>query len=405
MSAIKTNLELEFQLKISAFQKFSFILLIGTNNGAMPSMNIDTTFWFFDRISEDNLCLLYNGNFSDEITNKLIELSEYNISNNISLTKMKKKASFLMAECFQNIVRHGDVVNNKTIDFVDEGFFLTKNWQGIYYITSGNLIKNSKIPELKRQLEKVNSLNKDELKQLYRDVLENQEISEKGGAGLGLIEMARKSGQKLDYSFTNFNDRYSFFYNQIVLKSSEENFEGKEVPFELNEAIAYHEKMTKSKILVIHKGDFSQDAIFPVLKIIEENLQKEKKDVISKKKVYHILVELLQNISHHCYVQNNKKEGIFLIGEADGYFVINTGNLIQNEYADDLKDRLDLLNNLNGKELKELYLEKLRERNLSETGGAGIGLIDIARRIISPINYSIIKIDNKKSFLTINVIA
>lgn len=368
-------------------------------------MNIDTTFWFFDRISEDNLCLLYNGNFSDEITNKLIELSEYNISNNMSLSKMKKKASFLMAECFQNIVRHGEVIDDKKIDFVDEGYFLTKNWQGIYYITSGNLIENKKIPELKRQLEKVNSLNKDELKQLYRDVLENQEISEKGGAGLGLIEMARKSGQKLDYFFTNFNDEYSFFYNQIVLKASEEHSTENETSFELDEAIAYHQKMTKSNILVIHKGDFSQDAIFPVLRIIEENLQKEKKDVSSKKKVFHILVELLQNIGRHCFIQDNKKEGIFLIGEADGYFVINTGNLMLNENIDDLKKHLDHLNNLNGKELKELYLEKLRERNLSETGGAGIGLIDIARRIISPINYSIIPIDDKKSFLTINVIA
>jgi hypothetical protein len=371
----------------------------------MPSMNIDTTFWFFDRISEDNLCLLYNGNFSDEITTELIELSEYNISNNLSLTKMKKKASFLMAECFQNIVRHGEVVDGNSIDYVNEGFFLTKNWQGIYYITSGNLIETTKIPELRRQLEKVNSLNKDELKQLYRDVLENQEISEKGGAGLGLIEMARKSGQKLDYFFSDFDDKFSFFYNQIVLKSADESFENIEAAFELKEAIEYHKRMSKSNILVIHKGDFSQDAIFPVLMIIEENLQKENKDAVSKKKVYHILVELLQNISRHCYVENNKKEGIFLIGKADGYFVINTGNLIQNEYVDDLKDHLELLNNLNGKELKELYLDKLRERNLSEKNGAGIGLIDIARRIISPVNYSIVKIDSKKSFLTINVIA
>ncbi|MBI9055401.1 MAG: hypothetical protein JEY96_16380 [Bacteroidales bacterium] len=369
-------------------------------------MNIDTTFWFFDRISEDNLCLLYNGSFSDEITNKLIELSEYNILNNASLTKMKKKASFLMAECFQNIVRHGEIIDGEEIDYVDEGFFLTKNWQGIYYITSGNLVEKHKIPELKRQLEKVNSLSKEELKQLYRDVLANQEISEKGGAGLGLIEMARKSGQKLDYFFQDFDDKFSFFYNQIVLKSMEEVFQNnEESPFELKEAIEYHQKMTDSNILIIHKGDFSQDAIFPVLNIIEENLQKEKKDEVSKKKVFHILVELLQNISKHCYVENGKKEGIFMIGESDGCFIINTGNLIQNEYVDDLKDLLDQINNLNGKELKDLYLDKLRERNIPKKEGAGIGLIDIARRIISPVNYSIIRIDSKKSFLTINVIA
>ncbi len=370
-------------------------------------MNINSTFWFFDRIKEDNLCLLYNGDFSDEITNKLIELSEYNINTIDSLSKMKKKASFLMAECFQNIVRHGESLDGEMHATANEGFFLTKNWQDIYYITSGNLIETPKIANLQRQLEKVNSLDKDELKALYREVLENEEISDKGGAGLGLIEMARKSGQKLEYVFKDFNSKYSLFYNQILLKSTlEEKPSCKNcVSFEIDEAIHYHQRMIEEGILVIHKGDFSQDAIFPVLKIIEENLQREKKDAVSKKKIFHILVELLQNISRHCVKVGDKKEGIFMIGKTDHYFVINTGNLIANQKVDELKERIDLINSLNGKELKDFYLSRLRDRNMPNNGGAGIGLIDIARRLISPLNYSIQKIDDKKSFLSFNVIA
>ena len=369
-------------------------------------MNINSTFWFFDRIKEDNLCLLYNGDFNDDITNKLIELSEYNINNIDTLHKMKKKASFLMAECFQNIVRHGESLDGKVHASTNEGFFLTKNWQDTYYITSGNLIENQKIQNLQRQLEKVNSLDKDELKVLYREVLENEEISDKGGAGLGLIEMARKSGQKLDYVFTDYDKNFALFYNQIVLKSNIQDITSVDkFGFKIDEAIHYHQKMVSEDILVIHKGDFSQDAIFPVLKIIEENLQKARKDSTSKKKIFHILVELLQNISRHCLMVGDKKEGIFLIGKTDNYFVINTGNLIKNNEVKSLKKQLDLLNGLNGKELKELYLSKLRERHLPNNGGAGIGLIDIARRLISPVNYSIEPIDDEKSFLSINVIA
>jgi hypothetical protein len=369
-------------------------------------MDINTTFWFFDRIREDNLCLLYNGDFSDEITNKLIELSEYNINNINTLSKMKKKASFLMAECFQNIVRHGESLKGRKHASSNEGFFLTKNWQDTYYITSGNLIENKKIEDLERQLKKVNSLDKDELKILYREVLENEMISDKGGAGLGLIEMARKSGRKLEYVFNDFDDKFALFYNQILLKPTIEGEDDKpDCSFEINEAIKYHKEMIAEDILVIHKGDFSQDAIFPVLKIIEENLQKEKKDAVSKKKIFHILVELLQNISKHCLKEGNKKEGIFLIGRSDNYFTINTGNLIKNEDVKNLKKQLEFIGNLNGKELKELYLSKLRERNIPNSIGAGIGLIDIARRLISPINYSIQQIDDKKSFLSFNVIA
>jgi len=364
-------------------------------------MDINTTFWFFERIKEDNLCMLYSGNFSDEITNKLIELSEYNINNIDALSKMKKKASFLMAECFQNIVRHGE----KYKEVPSDGFFLTKNWGGVYYITSGNLIEKQKIENLKNQLEKVNSLSKEELKILYREVLENSEISEKGGAGLGLIEMARKSGQKLDYLFENKNDNFSYFYNQILLKSDIDELNKIVSDFPLTDSISYHKKMVEENIMLIHKGDFSQDSIFPVLKIIEENLHKEFKDSSQKKKIFHILVELLQNISRHCYKIGDKKEGIFLIGNSDTNFVINTGNLIENKNIKKFKVLLDEINSLNQKEKRNLYLSKLRDRNLPANGGAGIGLIDIARRIISPLNYHFHPIDNQKSFFTINVIA
>jgi len=364
-------------------------------------MDINTTFWFFERIQEDNLCMLYSGNFSDEITNKLIELSEYNINNIDALSKMKKKASFLMAECFQNIVRHGE----KYKEVPSDGFFLTKNWGGVYYITSGNLIEKQKIKNLKNQLEKVNSLSKEELKILYREVLENSEISEKGGAGLGLIEMARKSGQKLDYLFENKNDNFSYFYNQILLKSDIDELNKIVSDFPLTDSISYHKKMVEENIMLIHKGDFSQDSIFPVLKIIEENLHKEFKDSSQKKKIFHILVELLQNISRHCYKIGDKKEGIFLIGNSDTNFVINTGNLIENKNIKKFKVLLDEINSLNQKEKRNLYLSKLRDRNLPANGGAGIGLIDIARRIISPLNYHFHPIDNQKSFFTINVIA
>lgn len=364
-------------------------------------MDINTTFWFFERIKEDNLCMLYSGNFSDEITNKLIELSEYNINNIDALSKMKKKASFLMAECFQNIVRHGE----KFKEVPSDGFFLTKNWGGIYYITSGNLIEKHKIENLKNQLEKVNSLSKEELKLLYREVLENSEISDKGGAGLGLIEMARKSGQKLDYLFENKNSKFSYFYNQIMLKSDIDDLNIIESDFPLNDSISYHKKMVDEKIMLIHKGDFSQDSIFPVLKIIEENLRKEFKDSTQKKKIFHILVELLQNISRHCLKISDKKEGIFLLGNSESNFVINTGNLIENKNIKNFRKILDEINSLNRKELKNLYLSKLRDRNLPTNGGSGIGLIDIARRIISPLNYHFHQIDDEKSFFTINVIA
>ena len=50
-----------------------------------------------------------------------------------------------------------------------------------------------------------------QLKSYYKEVLNNGEMSAKGGGGLGMIDIARKSGRKLEYRFDPIDDSFSFF--------------------------------------------------------------------------------------------------------------------------------------------------------------------------------------------------
>ena len=61
------------------------------------------------------------------------------------------------------------------------------------------------------KIDYINSLNRDELKAYYKEILNNGELSEKGGGGLGLIDIAKKSRNKLQYSFREIDEDYSFF--------------------------------------------------------------------------------------------------------------------------------------------------------------------------------------------------
>jgi hypothetical protein len=70
---------------------------------------------------------------------------------------------------------------------------------------------------LKEKIDKINSLSKDELKDFYKFVLNNQTFSEKGGGGLGLIDMARKTGNKLEYQFSSFNPEFDFFNLNVLI--------------------------------------------------------------------------------------------------------------------------------------------------------------------------------------------
>ena len=69
----------------------------------------------------------------------------------------------------------------------------------------------AEVEGLKGRLQNINELDKDGLKQLYKDIIRNTQISDKGGAGLGFVDMARKSGQPLDFEFIELDNGGAFF--------------------------------------------------------------------------------------------------------------------------------------------------------------------------------------------------
>jgi hypothetical protein len=80
-----------------------------------------------------------------------------------------------------------------------------------YKVITGNFIQSQKIQFLKEKIDKINSMTKDELKDMYKFILNHQKISAKGGGGLGLVDIARKTGKSITYEFYPYNDTYSFF--------------------------------------------------------------------------------------------------------------------------------------------------------------------------------------------------
>ncbi|MCK9209104.1 MAG: DUF6272 family protein, partial [Salinivirgaceae bacterium] len=80
-----------------------------------------------------------------------------------------------------------------------------------YHVITGNFVNDKQKDFLTKHLSHINELDKEELKVMYKDILDNQEFSDKGGGGLGMVDIARKSGSKLDFNFYNYNDNYYFF--------------------------------------------------------------------------------------------------------------------------------------------------------------------------------------------------
>ena len=168
-----------------------------------------------------NLILVYEGEFTQEITKSVLSMAERNMDSIGEESNIKRKVFNVMVECLQNIVKHCEE-NNKPVNKNHSAIFIIGKHENEYIITSGNPIHADKVEGLKSKLDQINGLDKEGLKNLYKEIIKNTELSEKGGAGLGFVDMARKSGQKLAYDFEKLEDGSSFFSLQTTISREPE---------------------------------------------------------------------------------------------------------------------------------------------------------------------------------------
>jgi len=354
-------------------------------------------FDFYKELERDRLSLIFNGEVTDEITDGIIRITDYNVNNMEELAKMRKRVSFILLECFQNLVRHGRP--EKEDREHPSALFATRLVDGSNYVSSINMIDVAEIDRLKEKLTLVNTLEKDKLKALYFEVLNNSEISSKGGAGLGLIEIARRTGRPLGFDFESLNDELSNFYLSIKLTGQEENVTG-DAEESLRFTKEFDKAVKESEVLMLYKGDFGKDSIMPIIQIIEERMKAD--EDAGHKAFFLILVELLQNVSRHS-IDTVQRDGIFSISASDDGYTIAVGNVVDASAKEELATRIDELNAMDIDQLKQQYKQTLRDGSFSDKGGAGLGLIEIARKSRDKLAYSFDELAGGKFFFTFNV--
>ena len=163
----------------------------------------------------ENLILVYEGEFTQEITKSILSMVERNMDSVGEDSAIKRKVFNVMVECLQNIVKHSESEGNAGKDHTAI-FMIGKN-ENEYIITSGNPVNQEDKEKITEKLEYINKQDRDGLKALYKEIIKTGSISEKGGAGLGFVDMARKSGEKLIFDFKDIEENLFFFSLQALI--------------------------------------------------------------------------------------------------------------------------------------------------------------------------------------------
>ena len=167
---------------------------------------------FYKYMREYEISLVYEGEITQPIIKAFLSLTETKMMQQEEPGVVQRKVFHVMVECLQNVSKYSDSSVGHNYLYAGMGVFIVTRSEKEYCITTGNALEKSKIDDLKGMLEIINSLDKEALNEMYKKQIKEGQLHEKGGAGLGFIDIRRKTGSKLSYDFMPIDDEYSFFY-------------------------------------------------------------------------------------------------------------------------------------------------------------------------------------------------
>jgi len=172
--------------------------------------------------------------------------------------------------------------------------------------------------------------------------------------------------------------------------------------------IEYTDMMNNLNIDIVYSGPMWQDGIKGIADMVESRLATDDLSESAAMAIFSVFIEQVTNVLMYSAEKRNynppDKEtlevsaGMLVLGQKGTTYFIQTGNLIKTESLEHIKNNIDHLNMLDKKELRKLHKERLNAENDNpESKGAGLGLIEIARKSTAPIGY---KFDERGEGLT-----
>lgn len=171
----------------------------------------------------------------------------------------------------------------------------------------------------------------------------------------------------------------------------------------LQSVITLYEELTKNGIYIVYIGKFTQKVTSMFSTMLEEELGKKSEDKKTRRRVYHAMVEIMQNIQRHAeqYSEEAFSNGLFMIGKKDKVYYIITLNKVNAENEKRIITAINEVNNASKEELNKMYKNQLKNGKINKDGGAGLGLIDIVRKTENKIDYMFIPVNFAEKYFVL----
>lgn len=210
-----------------------------------------------------------------------------------------KRVYGVVVECLENICKHSDLELSKNRKMQSHLSIGIEN--GKIIVCAGNPMPAYDKRNIVTRLNNINKLNVSSLNNLYENKINSDFIQNEKCAGLGFIQLALTSGNKISYSFNNLTNGYLYF--EIVITIN---------------------KYIMRKLIIDQKQNSPKVILDPENKVYMISGESRPHDV---REFYEPIISWLDDFSMHLINSPEKEEPVMFNFDFE-YFNSSSGKLI-----------------------------------------------------------------------------
>ncbi|HRP98531.1 MAG TPA: biofilm regulation protein kinase SiaB [Rhodocyclaceae bacterium] len=172
---------------------------------------------------------------------------------------------------------------------------------------------------------------------------------------------------------------------------------------------ALREQFSRGRILLCFNGPISRSLIEEIGNALRNYLDADRAQPGAAMDVFSIYIELTQNIRHYAnsrgYGDTDGAATVVVARDEEGRYIVMAGNVVERSDGEALIERVNMLAGMDKAALKAAYKTQLRApRDPASRSGAGLGLIDVARKAAQPLAATLSEVGASRAFFSLRAV-
>ena len=183
-------------------------------------MLADEYLGFKRSLDERGIVFSFTGFLSEGVLTSLGEALKQKMALADTDANLTRRVFSVFVEQVQNIIRYSAEQVRGELDRpvrLSSGMIAVGVEQGHFFVVCGNAVAATEVPRLRRRLEELQTMDREAIRAYYRRKLREPPDEDSEGGTLGLIEIARRASEPLQFAFRELDAGRSFFCLKVFI--------------------------------------------------------------------------------------------------------------------------------------------------------------------------------------------